>query len=87
MRFVYLKRTWATFVAFPEIQDGGQKEIMSGKYLNFDLQGRVTVLSLLSCIFVMLNSQRLRLDVFQLFPSSKPKYSGLYQLMNRKMYA
>ena len=32
MRFVYLKRIWATFVAFPEIQDGGQEEIMSGKF-------------------------------------------------------
>ena len=32
MRFVELKTIWATFVAFPEIQDGGQKEIMSGKF-------------------------------------------------------
>ena len=31
MRFVYLKTIWATFVAFPEIWDSGQKEIMSGK--------------------------------------------------------
>ena len=34
---------------------------------------KATVLSLLSCIFVMLDSQRLRLDMFRLFPSSKPQ--------------
>ena len=33
---------------------------------------KVTVLSLLSFIFVMLNSQRLRLDMFRPFPSSEP---------------
>ena len=84
MRFVYLKTIWATFVAFPEIQDGGQKE--SGKF-EFRFTEESYRFIPLSCIFVMLNSQRLRWDMFRLFPSSKPKFSGLYQLMNRKMYA
>ena len=33
---------------------------------------KATVLSLPSCIFVMLNSQRLICDMFRPFPSSKP---------------
>ena len=33
---------------------------------------RATVLSLLSCIFVMFNGQRLICDIFRLFPSSEP---------------
>ena len=43
---------------FPEIQDGGQKK-PEGQMLILIFKVKATVLSLLSCIFVMLNSQRL----------------------------
>ena len=72
-RFVNFKRIQATPAAFPEIQDGGQKEIIRGKFKYRFFKVKATVLSLLSCIFVMLNSNRLRCDMFRLFPSSEPK--------------
>ena len=54
---VKFKRDLLTFVAFPEIQDGGQKK-PEGQMLILIFKVKATVLSLLSCIFVMLNSQR-----------------------------
>ena len=43
-----------------------------GANLKFDLEAKATVLSLLSYIFTMLNSHRLRLYKFCLFPVSEP---------------
>ena len=40
--------------------------------LKFDLQSESTMLSLLSCIFVMFFTQRFRLYMFCLFPLSEP---------------
>ena len=55
-----------------EIQDGDQNKGLSGKFKNSIYKVKATVLSLLSCIFEMLFTQRFKLYMFCLFPLSEP---------------
>ena len=57
--FAHIKGIQTTFKRSPNIQDGGKKRY-AGQNLKFDLKVKATVLSLLSYIFVMLESRRLR---------------------------
>ena len=68
--FCYSKPT--SFLTFrcrlslpPKSKVVAKKRLLLGN-LNFDLQSESYRLSMLSCIFVMLNSQRLRLDMSRL---------------------
>ena len=58
----------ATFIAIPKIQEGGQKD--EGQIQDFDLQSESYrfLLDWVSCIFLMLFSQRLILDMFRYSP-------------------
>ena len=49
----------------PKSKVAAKKRLLLGN-LNFDLQSESYRLSLLLCIFVMLSSQRSRLDMFRL---------------------
>ena len=58
----------ATFIAIRKIQEGGQKD--EGQIQDFDLQSESYrfILDWVSCIFLMLFSQRLILDMFRCSP-------------------
>ena len=58
----------ATFIAMRKIQEGGQKD--EGQIQDFDLQSESYrfILDWVSCIFLMLFSQRLILDMFRCSP-------------------
>ena len=58
----------ATFIAIRKIQEGGQKD--EEQIQDFDLQSESYrfILDWVSCIFLMLFSQRLILDMFRCSP-------------------
>ena len=58
----------ATFIAIRKIQEGGQKD--EEQIQDFDLQSESYrfILDWVSCIFLMLFSQRLILDMFRYSP-------------------
>ena len=76
--YLSFKRDLLTLKEYNQLLQPSPKSKMAAKRrlwgtnLNFVFRVKATVLSLLSCIFVLLNSQKLRCDMFRLFSSSEP---------------
>ena len=58
MQFIHVKWIQTTLEPSPKLQDGGKGKGMWGKVSNLINKVKATILFLLSCIFMMLNSQR-----------------------------
>ena len=68
---LFMLEEYEQLFSLPKIQDGSQKRLLGANSVSI-YEVKDTDLSLLPCIFVWLNSQRLSLDMFRLFPSSEP---------------